>query len=100
MIANRLEDVPSLAIYAIYLAARDDRVCSNFQAYMNRMDTIAPTITGYDLKKRGVPPGPIYRRILSAIRDGWLDGKIENVTQEHAYLDELIKNEPSAHPPS
>jgi hypothetical protein len=52
------------------------------------------------LKERGVPPGPIYKRILGAIRDAWLDGKIENTFQEVAYLDELIKNEPNFHPAS
>ena len=100
MIANRLEDVPPMAIYATYLAARDDRVCSNFQAYLDRVNSIVPTITGYDLKERGLPPGPIYKRILGAIRDAWLDGKIENVDQEHDYLKELIENESSIHPAS
>jgi len=57
-------------------------------------------VTGDTIKERGVPPGPVYRRILSALRDGWLDGKIEIIAQEQAYLDELIRNESSAHPPS
>jgi tRNA nucleotidyltransferase (CCA-adding enzyme) len=99
-IANRLEDVPALAIYAVFLAARNEHVCSNLQAYLNRINLITPTVTGYDLQRRGLPPGPIYKHILGAIRDGWLDGKIENVDQEQAYLDELIKNEPGVHPPS
>lgn len=97
MIANRLEDVPAMAIYATFLAARDDRVCNNLQAYLNRVNSITPTVTGYDLKDRGLPPGPAYKRILGAIRDGWLDGKIENDDQERAFLDELIKNEPGVH---
>jgi tRNA nucleotidyltransferase (CCA-adding enzyme) len=99
-IANRLEDVPAMAIYAAFLATRDEHVCNNLQAYLNRINMIAPTVTGYELKERGLPPGPIYKRVLSAIRDGWLDGKIENVDQEQAYLDELIKNESSVHTPS
>jgi tRNA nucleotidyltransferase (CCA-adding enzyme) len=100
MIANRLEDVPPLAIYANFLAARDDKLCNNLQAYLNRLNTIAPRITGDDLRERGLPPGPIYKRILCAIRDGWLDGKIENADQEEAYLNELIRNDPSFHPAS
>jgi len=99
-IANRLEDVPVLAIYAAFLAARDEHVSNNLQAYFNRKKFIAPSVTGNELKNRGLPPGPVYKRILAAIRDGWLDGKIENVDQEQAFLDELIKNEPGIHPPS
>ncbi|MGE5124490.1 MAG: CBS domain-containing protein [Acidobacteriaceae bacterium] len=98
MIANRLEDVPALAIYANYLAARDDHVCSKFQAYMDRVNSITPSITGYDLKDLGLPPGPVYKRILSALRDGWLDGKIKNASQERAFLEDLIENEPSLNP--
>ncbi len=100
MIASRLEDVPLLAIYATFLAARDDKLCNNFQAYLNRMNMMSSRITGDDLRVRGIPPGPIYKRILGAIRDGWLDGKIENADQEEAYLNELIRNDPSFHPAS
>ncbi len=99
-IANRLSDVPGLAIYANYLAARDDKICGNFQAYLNRLTKITPRINGDDLRKLGLPTGPAYKRILGALRDGWLDGKIENVNQEAAYLNELLKNEPSLHPAS
>jgi tRNA nucleotidyltransferase (CCA-adding enzyme) len=97
MIANRLEDVPPLAIYANFLAARDESLCSNIQAYLNRLNTITPRISGDDLRERGLSPGPVYKRILGAIRDAWLDGKIENNDQEQVYLDELIRNEPSFH---
>lgn len=97
-IASRLEDVPPLAIYANFLAARDDKICANFQAYMNRLRKITPRITGDELRRLGLPPGPIYKRILGALRDAWLDGKIENIDQEEAYLHELIKNEASVHP--
>ncbi len=100
LIANRLEDVPAIAIYANFLAARDDAVCSNFQAYLDRLNTITPQVTGDDLRKRGLPPGPIYRRILSSIRDGWLDGKIATNDQEQAYLEELIKDGFSVNPAS
>jgi tRNA nucleotidyltransferase (CCA-adding enzyme) len=82
------------------LAARDETLCNNIQAYLNRLNKINPRITGNELRERGLPPGPIYKRILGAIRDAWLDGKIENNDQEKIYLDELIRNEPSFHPAS
>jgi tRNA nucleotidyltransferase (CCA-adding enzyme) len=100
MIASRLEEVPPLAIYANFLAARDDTLCNKIQDYLNRLNTIYPKITGDDLRARGLPPGPTYKRILGAIRDAWLDGKIENNDQEQIYLNELIRNEPSFHPAS
>jgi tRNA nucleotidyltransferase (CCA-adding enzyme) len=94
-IANRLQDVPPLAIYANYLAASDDIVCNNLQAYLERLNAITPRVTGNDLRERGIPPGPVYKRILGAVRDAWLDGKILNNDQEQRYLDELINHDPS-----
>jgi tRNA nucleotidyltransferase (CCA-adding enzyme) len=89
-----------MAIYANILAARDETLRNNIQAYLNRLNIINPRITGDDLRERGLPSGPIYKRILGGIRDAWLDGKIENNDQEQTYLDELIRNEPSFHPAS
>ncbi len=99
-IAVRLEEVPALAIYANFLAAQDDKICNNFQAYLARRGKITPKVTGDDLRERGLPPGPVYKRLLGAIRDAWLDGKIDNNEQETAYLNELIKNEPGINPAS
>ncbi len=99
-IAGRLEDVPALAIYATFLAARDESLCNNIQDYFNRLITISPRISGDDLRILGLPPGPIYKRILGAIREAWLDGKINNNDQERAYFDELVRNEPNFHPAS
>ncbi len=39
-----------------------------------------PLITGDDLRTAGLPPSPIFKSILQAIRDAQLDGKIETKT--------------------
>ncbi|MDX1945152.1 MAG: hypothetical protein SFU86_07080, partial [Pirellulaceae bacterium] len=43
-----------------------------------------PLITGADLKPLGIPPGPAYREILSAVRDAQLDHQI--TTRDEAVL--------------
>ena len=99
-IASRLEDVPAIAIYAVFLATRDERVSKKIQEYIVRINSITPAISGNDLKKRGIPPGPVYKRILGAIRDAWLDGKITNADQELVFFDELIINDLANNPSS
>ncbi|MCS7238967.1 MAG: CCA tRNA nucleotidyltransferase [Thermoguttaceae bacterium] len=42
----------------------------------------APLVSGIDLQTLGIPPGPIYRRILSEIRRRQLDGQL--TTKEEA----------------
>jgi poly(A) polymerase len=47
----------------------------------------APLLTGDDLKELGVPPGPVYKRLLDAVREAQLDGTI--TTKQQAI--ELVK---------
>jgi poly(A) polymerase len=46
-----------------------------------------PLLTGDDLKQLGLPPGPIYKRLLDAVREAQLDGTI--TTEEQAL--ELVR---------
>jgi poly(A) polymerase len=40
-----------------------------------------PLLTGDDLKAMGLPPGPLFKRILDAIREGQLDGTLTTRAQ-------------------
>src|SRR5262245_28082056 len=40
-----------------------------------------PLITGDDLKKLGIAPGPAYRELLDAVRDAQLDGHIKTASE-------------------
>ncbi|HMC63803.1 MAG TPA: CCA tRNA nucleotidyltransferase [Gemmataceae bacterium] len=46
-----------------------------------------PFITGYDLSEMGLEPGPVYKRLLDAVRDAQLEGTV--TTKEQAV--ELVK---------
>jgi len=37
-----------------------------------------PLITGDDLRRAGIPPGPAYKRILDAVRDAQLEGHLQS----------------------
>jgi poly(A) polymerase len=41
----------------------------------------APLVTGHDLARLGLEPGPIYKRLLDAVREAQLEGTVRN-TQE------------------
>src|SRR5207248_8569160 len=36
----------------------------------------APLLTGDDLKAMGLTPGPLFKRVLDAVREGQLDGTV------------------------
>jgi len=86
----RLEPVHPLARYAVYLATSDNRLRTVIETYITRWQKITSTISGHDLRRLGLPPGPIYRRILDDLRTAWLDGKITTEAEEIALLENLI----------
>ena len=54
-----------------------------------------PLLTGDDLKQRGVPPGPLYSKLLDAIREAQLDGTIRIKAEAWAHLEHLLSGEHS-----
>jgi tRNA nucleotidyltransferase (CCA-adding enzyme) len=86
----RLADVPFLAIYAVHLVNRDEKVDHIFHLYNTKWRQVRANITGHDLQARGVKPGPEYRRILIALRSAWLDGEIKSKKEEKAVLEKLL----------
>jgi tRNA nucleotidyltransferase (CCA-adding enzyme) len=90
-VVARLEDVPDLAWYALYRAAEDEKLRGALRAYATRWRKVVPTIDGNVLKARGISPGPVYRKILGALREAWLDGKITTPEEEEALLHALLR---------
>ena len=90
VVASRLEDVPPLALYAMYLAAGDARLRQALQSYISSWKKVQPLIDGEGLKRRGIPPGPVYKQILGRLRDAWLDGRVTSPEQEEALLEEIF----------
>ena len=95
-IAARLEDAPTLALYALYLATDQPKLRDILQTYVIHWQKVTTTIDGHDLRTRGLHPGPQYRSILGALRNAWLDGEIKTESEEKEMLDRLLKG---AHQP-
>ncbi len=91
-VVHRLEDVPMLSIYANCLVSNDGRVCTTLLTYLTRWKNVNPTISGHDLQKRGLPPGPAYKRIIGTLKDAWLDEKVSNIEEEMELFERLLKD--------
>jgi poly(A) polymerase len=46
----------------------------------------APLVSGDDLKRLGIPPGPRYRELLEAVRRLQLDGQLQTAVEAHDWL--------------
>jgi poly(A) polymerase len=53
----------------------------------------APLATGEDLKALEVPPGPVYKRVLDAVREAQLDGTITTREQALGLIRRLLQEE-------
>lgn len=60
------------------------------ELYHAKLACVEPLLTGQDLKRLGVPPGPIYGQILEALRDARLDGKVKSRKGEERLVRESL----------
>ena len=89
-VVDRLDGVPLQAIHAVYIACEQIEVRQLLVNYIVRWSKVKPTINGHDLRLRGLPPGPAYKKVLKTLRVAWLDGEISTKEEEAALLDRMI----------
>jgi tRNA nucleotidyltransferase (CCA-adding enzyme) len=85
-----LEKQPALAVYALYLAHKDDPLARKLLTYAKTWRHVRPHTSGDTLQQRGLKPGPPYKSILVRLRAAWLDGEVRNARQEQALLERLL----------
>jgi len=79
-----------LLLKAKYKSKRIQRHIANFFKYYNG---IRIHITGNDLHRLGLEPGPRYQKIFAKVLNAKLDGKVETKEEELAIVAKLIKNQ-------
>lgn len=79
-----LEPLTSPLLAAGWLLAEDQAVKGKILRYWTEWRHVQPWLKGDDLRTLGYAPGPLYRRILEAIRLGRLNGEIETKDDELA----------------
>ncbi len=68
---------------AFLLAQRDSGRFEGFVRVMvEKLSKVRLAISGDDLKRMGIPPGPIYRRILDKVFEAKLDGEVRTEEEE------------------
>ncbi|MGA7193729.1 MAG: hypothetical protein WBW94_08870, partial [Anaerolineales bacterium] len=87
---ERFDRFPLQAIYAVSASAPRGKSKRAFEKYLMEWRHIKPKITGNDLKKLGIEPGPKYQIILRKLRNAWLDGEVKNPIQEKALLEKIL----------
>ncbi len=71
-------------------ATKQKIVKRSISQYFTRLRYVNPTVTGKDLKKMGLAPGPIYREILQAVLEAKLNGTLITRNDELAFVRRYI----------
>jgi tRNA nucleotidyltransferase (CCA-adding enzyme) len=54
--------------------------------FLSQLKHVTIATTGEDLKKLGLKPGKLYKKILNNLLDARLDGNVRNKREEIAYV--------------
>jgi tRNA nucleotidyltransferase (CCA-adding enzyme) len=77
-----LDETSDEARLALRVACDDWLVRQRLDSYQRRWRHAQPLLNGDDLRKMGIPPGRVYRRILEALRAARLNGAVSSRADE------------------
>ncbi len=75
----------------LWLCTWSDRVRARLRVYETELRHVRLVVDGTYLKSLGLRPSPLFGRLLNAVRDARLDGKIQTVEEERALIAHLLK---------
>lgn len=90
-ITLRLDEAARLAVYAVYSELENSRLSEALDTYARVWRHIKPETDGRTLAAHGLPAGPVYRTILTLLRNAYLDGEIRTPAEERALLNKLVE---------
>lgn len=92
LIADGIEDLLALAEAVARAGSLDTSHVAWCRAKLAEPPSVLnppPLLTGEDLIRHGVPPGPLYSTLLRQVRDAQLDGEIHTQAEALALVDRL-----------
>jgi tRNA nucleotidyltransferase (CCA-adding enzyme) len=92
-IYNLLHGISHTALVAVTIANDSPTVMNNINLYLDTLRYIRPALTGKDLEKMGIKPGPGMKQILEKLLEACLDGKVADKQDEMEMVDKTIKKE-------
>jgi tRNA nucleotidyltransferase (CCA-adding enzyme) len=85
-----LEPLPDALLPLAWLASDNSTIKARLERYTREWRHVQCEITGKDLKKLGLSPGPVYRHIFEALRAARLDGEIATRDEEEQRVNAIL----------
>ena len=85
-----LRAYPGPALSVVWLASDSPLAREQLVRYYRELRHVRPEVDGHYLKCLGLKSGPIFGRILNAVRDARLDGEVGTRAEEEALVARLL----------
>jgi tRNA nucleotidyltransferase (CCA-adding enzyme) len=85
-----LHPCSAATLAALRVAVESPVARRHIDLYTHKLTYVKPRTDGHDLKRMGIPRGPVYREVLEALRDERLDGRVRTRADEEALVQQLI----------
>jgi tRNA nucleotidyltransferase (CCA-adding enzyme) len=92
-VCGMLRPFPARVLAVAWVASGSGRQKAQLLRYQTEWRMVETETTGEDLKEMGLKPGPLFGRLLDALRDARLDGKVSTRQDEEALLQRLLEAE-------
>ena len=84
-----LEPLTSPLLAASWLVTETPAIQEQLTRYWTEWRHVKPELTGEDLKRLGLKPGPLYRQIFAALREARLNGEIHTREEEEEFVERV-----------
>ncbi len=88
---NTLKVYQTEIILYMMICTTSKRAKKRISNYHTQMRNVTISISGKDLMSMGLPPGPVYGKILQATLEAKLNGKVKTREDEFAFATQFIK---------
>ncbi|HLB25511.1 MAG TPA: CBS domain-containing protein, partial [Nitrospirota bacterium] len=86
-----LEHLPVEVLLFMTAKAKTEKAKKNISLHLTQYRGMETLVTGRDLQKMGLPPGPMYKKVLDALLEAKMDGELETRGDEEKYVRKYIK---------
>ncbi len=83
-------------VFVCWQASEESLLRKRLELFHSELRKVTPLLDGNQLRSMGLPPGPLYTKVLGALRDAKLDGRVETLHDEEEMARQLIVDGASA----
>ncbi len=92
-LVDLLQGLPAEVLLLAYSLTENNQARECLKNFVHSFRRVQTRLTGRDLIEMGLPPGPIFRRILKELKKAVLDGRVNSLEEERNFVNAIIDRE-------